>query len=135
MERRTTHRASALKAWMRPTATTPILPGHRAQHRCHSGNGYPDQQLCHGVRTSGRRSVHFTMKSGSNQLHGSGFDYFGNEDLNAGNPFYTGQPNPRPRNRPNDFGITAGRPIYFSGSIAKFIFEPFSARPDVARPP
>src|SRR5215472_6084410 len=29
----------------------------------------------------------YTMKSGTNQLHGSGFDYFVNEALNAGLPF------------------------------------------------
>jgi hypothetical protein len=29
----------------------------------------------------------FTSKSGTNKLHGSGFEYFRNEDLNAGQPF------------------------------------------------
>jgi len=29
----------------------------------------------------------FTMKSGTNQFHGSGYDYFVNEALNAGTPF------------------------------------------------
>ncbi len=31
--------------------------------------------------------INMTMKSGTNQYHGSGYDYFVNEDLNAGNPF------------------------------------------------
>src|ERR671937_145270 len=41
-----------------------------------------------------------TMRSGSNQFHGSAYDYFVNEVLNAGNPF-TNDPtgNPRPRAR------------------------------------
>ena len=32
-------------------------------------------------------SMNMTMKSGTNQYHGSGYDYFVNEDLNAGNPY------------------------------------------------
>ena len=32
----------------------------------------------------------FTMKSGTNQFHGSGYDYFVNEALNAGTPFTDG---------------------------------------------
>jgi hypothetical protein len=31
--------------------------------------------------------VNMTMKSGTNQYHGTGFEYFVNEDLNAGQPF------------------------------------------------
>ena len=31
--------------------------------------------------------INMTMKSGTNQYHGTGFDYFVNEDLNAGDPF------------------------------------------------
>ena len=31
--------------------------------------------------------INMTMKSGTNQYHGNGFDYFVNEDLNAGDPF------------------------------------------------
>ena len=67
-----------------------------------------------------------TMKSGTNQLHGSGLEYFGNEALNAGEPFYTGEPNPRPRSRPNDFGFTAGGPVYipkvYNGRDKTFFF-------------
>ena len=31
--------------------------------------------------------INMTMKSGTNQYHGSGYEYFVNEDLNAGDPF------------------------------------------------
>ena len=59
------------------------------------------------------------MKSGTNQLHGSGYDYFVNEALNAGTPFTNaGTINPAKegqhiRNpiRQNDYGVTLGGPI------------------------
>ena len=55
-----------------------------------------------------------TMRSGTNQFHGSGYDYFVNEAFNAGNPFVTGSPqgNPRPRARRNDYGFTVGGPVW-----------------------
>lgn len=61
-------------------------------------------------------SVHnVTMKSGTNEYHGSAYDYFLNEFLNSGQPF-TAQPgNPtehtRPEARRNDWGLTLGGPI------------------------
>jgi hypothetical protein len=58
--------------------------------------------------------INMTMKSGTNQYHGTGFDYFVNEDLNAGYPFSVnsaGTGKERPRNRRNDFGGTLGGPI------------------------
>jgi len=74
--------------------------------------------------------INMTMKSGSNQYHGSGYDYFVNEDLNAGNPFSStanGEPGKyRPRNRRNDFGGTLGGPIYipkvYNGHDKSFFF-------------
>lgn len=58
--------------------------------------------------------INMTMKSGTNQYHGTAFDYFVNEDLNAGDPFTSqiGAPGKeRPRNRRNDFGGTLGGPV------------------------
>jgi hypothetical protein len=65
--------------------------------------------------------INMTMKSGTNQYHGTGYDYFVNEDLNAGYPFtVSGGPGSvyggsggkyRPRNRRNDFGGTLGGPV------------------------
>jgi len=65
--------------------------------------------------------INMTMKSGTNQYHGSGYDYFVNEDLNAGDPFsISGGPGSqqggnggkyRPINRRNDFGGSMGGPI------------------------
>jgi hypothetical protein len=61
-------------------------------------------------------SVHnVTMKSGTNQYHGTAYDYFQDEFLNAGQPFTveTGSPNEhvRPEVRRNDYGVTMGGPI------------------------
>jgi hypothetical protein len=91
--------------------------------------------------------INMTMKSGTNQYHGTGYDYFVNEDLNAGDPYtvsgtcetgvVAGQKNCgssvggdggkfRPRNRRNDFGGTLGGPIYipkiYNGHNKSFFF-------------
>jgi hypothetical protein len=69
------------------------------------------------------------MKSGTNQFHGTGYDYFVNEDLNAGDPFSisaAGAGKERPRNRRNDFGGTLGGPIWipkiYNGKNKTFFF-------------
>jgi hypothetical protein len=76
-------------------------------------------------------SVHnVTMKSGTNQLHGSAYDYFQDEFLNAGQPFTVeqGQPNEhtRPEVRRNDYGFTVGGPIFipkvYDGRNKTFFF-------------
>jgi len=68
-----------------------------------------------------------TMRSGTNQVHGSVYEYFVNEAFNAGNPNVTGDPagNPRPRARRNDYGFTVGGPIkrdktFFFGAFEQF---------------
>jgi hypothetical protein len=78
-----------------------------------------------------------TMKSGTNTLHGSGYDYFVNEALNAGLPF-TDEVTQDPakagqhiRNavRRNDFGGTIGGPIripkVYNGANRTFFFFNF----------
>ncbi len=70
-----------------------------------------------------------TMKSGTNQFHGTGYDYFVNEVFNAGTP-YTGAPagtgNPRARNRRQDYGFTLGGPVFipkvYDGRNKTFFF-------------
>ncbi|HWF10310.1 MAG TPA: carboxypeptidase regulatory-like domain-containing protein [Bryobacteraceae bacterium] len=69
-----------------------------------------------------------TMKSGTNQFHGTAFEYFVNEDLNAGAPFsYTPEGGKyRIRNRRNDFGGTFGGPVWipkvYDGRNKTFFF-------------
>ncbi|HEX4274673.1 MAG TPA: TonB-dependent receptor [Bryobacteraceae bacterium] len=48
-------------------------------------------------------------KSGSNDLHGTLFEFLRNEDLNARN--YFAQPGPKPEFRRNQYGVTVGGPI------------------------
>ncbi|MCC6390313.1 MAG: TonB-dependent receptor [Bryobacterales bacterium] len=48
-------------------------------------------------------------KSGGNELHGSLFEFFRNEALNARNLF--AQPGPNPRFRRNQYGMTIGGPV------------------------
>jgi len=80
----------------------------------------------------------YTMKSGTNQFHGSVFDYFVNEALNAGTPFTdritigdtarTGQ-HLRNTQRKNDYGFNIGGPIllgkFYEGRNKSFFFFNF----------
>jgi len=79
--------------------------------------------------TAGAGVINVTMKSGTNQYHGSMYDYFVNEDLNAGDAFSvstTGIGKYRPRNRRNDFGGTMGGPVtipkIYNGHNRTFFF-------------
>ncbi len=78
--------------------------------------------------------INFTMKSGTNQYHGSMYDYMRNEALNAGEPYtdrcvtnslQCGQ-HVRPRIRQNDWGLTFGGairiPKLYNGKNKSFFF-------------
>ncbi len=62
-----------------------------------------------------------TMKSGTNKLHGSAYDYWYNEALNASAPYGT-----KNRQRRNDYGFTVGGPVYipkvYDGREKTFFF-------------
>ncbi len=64
----------------------------------------------------------FTTKSGTNQLHGSAYEYFTNEALDARRPF-TGA---RPVSRKHDYGFTVGGPVVlpklYNGRNKTFFF-------------
>ncbi len=81
------------------------------------------------VGQAGTAVINMTMKSGTNQYHGTGFDYFVNEFLNAGDPFTVnsaGTGKETPRNRRNDFGGTLGGPVIipklYNGKNKTFFF-------------
>ncbi|HSH16120.1 MAG TPA: carboxypeptidase-like regulatory domain-containing protein, partial [Verrucomicrobiae bacterium] len=54
--------------------------------------------------------VNIVTKSGTNDFHGSVFDYFRHDRLNARN-FFNVEPNPKDKFRNNQFGVAVGGPI------------------------
>lgn len=60
-----------------------------------------------GVEFNGQGSENYTIKSGGNEYHGSGFEYLRNDKFNARGFF----PAARPIERQNEFGFTVGGPI------------------------
>ncbi|HEY7387821.1 MAG TPA: TonB-dependent receptor [Bryobacteraceae bacterium] len=79
---------------------------------------------------AGSSVMNVTMKSGTNQFHGSAYDYLQNEVLNSALPFtvQSGSPNEhtRPSVRRNDYGLTLGGPIIipklYNGRNKTFFF-------------
>ena len=67
-----------------------------------------------------------TMRSGTNTLHGSAYDYYRNEAINAWAPYNNAGTLTKPRDRRNDFGFTAGGPVYlpkiYNGKDKTFFF-------------
>src|SRR5216683_6517352 len=67
----------------------------------------------------------FTTHSGSNDLHGTAYEYLTNEDLNGSRPFTFANP----RSRKNDFGGTVGGPVWipklYNGRNRTFFFFNF----------
>jgi hypothetical protein len=61
---------------------------------------------------SGGGIVSMVIKSGTNGLHGTAFDYLRNEDLDANTFFYNEQGIPRQILKRNQFGGTVGGPVY-----------------------
>jgi hypothetical protein len=68
----------------------------------------------------------FTTRSGTNDWHGSAFDYLRNEDFDANNYFNNLEDVPREKERQNDFGGTLGGPIriphLYNGEDKTFFF-------------
>jgi len=62
-------------------------------------------------RTPGGQIIIVT-RSGTNRFHGTLFDYFRNEDLDANDWFQNSASLPKPEERQNDFGGTFGGPIF-----------------------
>jgi hypothetical protein len=72
-------------------------------------------------RTSGAQ-ISVVTKSGSNQFHGTAFDYLRNDVFDARNYFNT-PPLPKPALRQNDFGGTFGGPILKNKTFFFFSYE------------
>ncbi len=77
---------------------------------------------------TGNAIMNVTFKSGTNQFHGSVYEYFVNEFMNAGQPFTTSATGEliRTRQRRNDYGFTAGGPVmipkFYDGHNKTFFF-------------
>jgi hypothetical protein len=71
----------------------------------------------------------YTMRSGTNQFHGSAYDYWVNEDFNAAGAYS----HLRPKTRKNDFGGTIGGPVripkIYNGRDRTFFFFSFESLP------
>src|SRR5665213_1625228 len=79
---------------------------------------------------AGSAVMNVTMKSGTNQYHGSLYEYYQNDILNAAQPFTVQQGSPNEHNRPtvrrNDYGLTLGGPVdipkVYNGRDKTFFF-------------
>jgi hypothetical protein len=61
---------------------------------------------------NGSGTVEVETKSGTNQFHGSAFEYLRNQVFNANSWENSGQNIPRPDYKKHDFGYTIGGPVY-----------------------
>lgn len=70
--------------------------------------------------------VSLTVKSGTNELHGSAYDFLRNKSLDANNWFNNLRGDKRPLDTQNDFGATLGGPVYipklYHGKNKTFFF-------------
>jgi hypothetical protein len=67
----------------------------------------------HGRQPGGQISI--VTRSGTNQFHGSAFDYLRNDKLDANDWFANANRQRRPPERQNDFGGTLGGPLLLPG--------------------
>ncbi len=72
-----------------------------------------------GVEFNGQGSENYTIKSGKNEFHGSGFEYLRNTVLNARGFF----PAKRPPEHQNEFGFTIGGPIVKKKAFFFFSYD------------
>jgi hypothetical protein len=70
--------------------------------------------------------VNLTIKSGTNEFHGSGYDFLRNRVLDANNWFNNFRGSKRPIDTQNDFGATLGGPVWipklYNGKNKTFFF-------------
>src|SRR6266404_2682920 len=73
--------------------------------------------------------MNFVSKSGTNNLHGTAYEFLRNNDLDANNFFNNAKNIPIPIYKQNDFGFSAGGPVYipklYHGRNKTFFFTAF----------
>ena len=75
--------------------------------------------------------MNFVSKSGTNNLHGTAYEFLRNNDLDANNFFNNAKGIPIPIYKQNDFGFSVGGPVYipkiYHGRNKTFFFTAFEA--------
>src|SRR6266702_3697855 len=72
--------------------------------------------------------LEIVTQSGSNQFHGTAFDYFRNDVLDANDWFANSKGLPKPQERQNDFGGTLSGPVIKDKTFFFFSYEGFRLR-------
>ena len=125
-----------------PSGSTPVLTALGSMQTVVSVEALEEVQ----IRTSttpaefGRLAggqISMTTRSGSNDVHGSLFEYLRNEKLDANNWFSNSAGLPRSPLRANDFGASLGGPIwkdktfFFGAYEGLYLRQPFTLRDSV----
>src|SRR5260370_1219794 len=85
---------------------------------------------------AGGAVINVVTKSGTNQWHGSAFEYFRDESLNSNTPILTARGVKRPKSQINQFGGTLGGPIKKDRAFFFFAYEGQRSNiPNVVDPP
>ena len=85
---------------------------------------------------AGGAVINVVTKSGTNEWHGSAFEFFRDEALNSNTPILTARNAKRPKSQINQFGATIGGPIKKDRAFFFFAYDgPRSNIPNVVDPP
>ena len=80
--------------------------------------------------------INVVTKSGTNEWHGSVFEYFRDESLNSNTPILTARGAKRPKSQINQFGGTLGGPIKRDRAFFFFAYDGQRSNvPNVVDPP
>src|SRR5215213_9297797 len=72
---------------------------------------------------AGGAVINVVTKSGTNEWHGSGFEFFRDEALNSNTPVLTARNAKRPKSQINQFGATVGGPIKRDRAFFFFAYD------------
>ena len=85
---------------------------------------------------AGGAVINVVTKSGTNDFHGSAFEFFRDEALNSNTPILTARNAKRPKSQINQFGATLGGPIKHDRAFFFFAYDGQRSNiPNVVDPP
>ena len=85
---------------------------------------------------AGGAVINVVTKSGTNEWHGSAFEFFRDEALNSNTPILTARGAKRPKSQINQFGATLGGPIKHDRAFFFFAYDGQRSNvPNVVDPP